>query len=229
MAAKIEQLQKDIDYHTADVVEIERQVAQATEIREQGAKDFAVVHADQTETQAILQKAIDRMSQVYKSLMQAPGADAIEFGATADTPGSAPAAFTKSGATEQNEGGNKVVGLLTKILNESKAELAKAEQAENDAIAQYEEFMRISTRDKKAEEEAIATKTERRVNAEATKLNADQDADALTKQLTELVEGVLKTQKSCSFLLKNFTERQAKRTDEIASLATAKQFLQGMS
>jgi len=153
----------------------------------------------------------------------------IEFGATDDTPGSAPAAFKKSGATEQNEGGNKVVTLLTTVMNDSKATLAAAEQSESDAIAQYEEFMRTANRDKSAASEAIATKTERKVNATAAKKNADDDVSMLQKKLTSLVEETLKTQESCAFLMKNFTERQQKRTEEVESLANAKQFLQGMN
>lgn len=229
LAAKIATLTKEIDEKQALVAELDNQVAEATSIREEGAKDFAQVHADQTTTQQILQKAIDRMSKVYKSLLEAPGADVIEFGATDDTPGSAPAAFKKSGATEQNEGGNKVVTLLTKVMNDSKATLAAAEQSESDAIAQYEEFMRTANRDKSAASEAIATKTERKVNATAAKKNADDDVSMLQKKLTSLVEETLKTQESCAFLMKNFTERQQKRTEEVESLANAKQFLQGMN
>lgn len=184
---------------------------------------------DHTETQAILQKAIERMGQVYKALLQKPGVDVVGFSATIDTPGSVPAAFTKSGETQQNEAGNEVVTLLTKVLDESKAESAKAEQAENDAIAQYNEFLRVSSRDKKAAEESIATKSERRLNAAAAKRDADGDHASLTKSLTSLVEETLETQKSCAFLMKNFTMRQQKRVDEIESLANAKQYLQGMN
>lgn len=229
LASKIEVLTKDIDESNAAVAELDQQVGQATAIREEGAKDFAVVQADQTETQAILQRAIDRMSKVYESLLEQPGADVVEFGATVDTPGSAPAAFKKGGQAVQNEGGNKVVNLLTTVLKDSQVELAKAEQAENDAIAQYEEFMRVSNRDKKALVEAIATKSERRVNAKQGKANADSDVSMLTKEVSVLVTDVMKTQKSCSFLIKNFSIRQHKRTEEIEALATAKQYLQGMN
>lgn len=229
LAAKIKMLTTEIEEHAAVKAEIEAQVAEATKIREEGAKSFSVEANDQKETQAILNKAIERMSQVYKGLLQQPGADVIEFGATSTTPGSAPAAFTKSGATQQNEGGNKVVGLLTTVLKDSEAALAKAEQAENDAIAQYEEFMRVSTRDSKAASEAIATKSQRRVNAEAGKENADKDAASLQTKLTSLIEEVLKTQDSCAFLINNFTLRQQKRIEEMESLKTAKQYLQGMN
>jgi hypothetical protein len=229
LAAKIAALAKEIEAKQTLVAEINADVAEATSIREAEAKEFATASADHKETQVILQKAIERMGQVYKSLLEQPGADVVEFGATADTPGSAPAAFKKSGGTVQNDGGNKVVTLLTKVLGESKAESTKSEQAESDAIAQYNEFMRISTRDKKAAEEAIAAKTERSVNAVAAKKDADSDADSLTKTLTGLVEETLDTQKNCAFLMKNFTVRQQKRVDEIESLATAKQYLKGMN
>jgi len=229
LEGKITMLTKDIEDKEAAIVELNKQVAQATAIREEGAKDFAVVQSDQTETQAILQRAIDRMSQVYKSLLEQPGADVVEYAATADTPGSAAAAFTKGGETVQNEGGNKVVNLLTRVLNDSRKELANAEQAENDAIAQYKEFMRVAERDLKALNEGVATKTERRVNAKQGKANADSDSDMHTKTVAELVGNVMKTQKSCGFLINNFTVRQQKRTEEIESLATAKQYLQGMN
>lgn len=229
MSAKIAALSKDIEDKQALIAELDADVAEATGIRKEASAEFATAAADHSETQAILQKAIERMGQVYKSLLEQPGADVVEFGATATTPGSAPAAFKKGGDTVQNEGGNKVVVLLTKVLDESKAESTQAEQAENDAIAQYNEFMRVSSRDKKAAEEAIAQKSQRRVNALAAKKNADADASSMEGKLTSLVEETLKTQKDCAFLMKNFTLRQQKRTDEIESLSNAKQYLQGMN
>lgn len=78
-------------------------------------------------------------------------------------------------------------------------------------------------------QEGIATKTERRVNAGATKANADSDASMLTNKVSGLVEGILKNQKSCSFLVNNFTLRQQKRVEEIEALAEAKAYLQGMN
>lgn len=229
LATKIALLTSEINEKSAAIAELDSQIAEATSIRDVGAKDYAVAHSDHLTTQTILQKAIERMSQVYKSLLQGPGADVVEFGATSDTPGSAPAQFTNSGATAQNTGGNKVITLLTDILNESEDAMAKDEQAETDAIAQYGEFMRVSNNDKKAASETIAAKSERKLNAANAKADADSDSASLQGKIASLVEETLKTQEGCAFLLNNYTSRQQKRTEEIESLSMAKQYLQGMN
>merc|ERR1719371_87906 len=80
----------------AAVVETKAQMKRRSETREAENLDYQTTVQDQRLTQMILQKAIDRMSQVYAMLMQRahqPGAPHTQTSATSTDPGNGPAKF----------------------------------------------------------------------------------------------------------------------------------------
>merc|ERR1719159_1831340 len=92
-------------------------------------------------TQAILDKALARMKQVYAFLQQQPGAAHTQTSGTHTDPGNGPARFTKY---EQNAGGNRVVAALEEVIADSKKTEDEAIAAEEDAQTAYENFMKES-------------------------------------------------------------------------------------
>merc|ERR1719352_1449285 len=113
----------------------------------------------------ILNKALDRMKQVYAFLQsKAPGAPHIQTSGTHTDPGNGPARFTKY---EQNAGGNRVVTALEEIIADSKKTEDEAIVAEEDAQTAYENFMKDSNK-------GITANTKAIVNMEAAKAKAKE-------------------------------------------------------
>merc|ERR1711959_244621 len=88
-----------------------------SETREAENGDYQATVSEQRITQMILQKAIDRMSQVYAMLQaRQPGAPHTQTSATKTDPGNGPAKFKKY---EENAGGKRVLKMLEEVMNDS--------------------------------------------------------------------------------------------------------------
>merc|ERR1719428_83752 len=209
--------------------------------REASNADFQQAVMDQRITQAILQKALDRMKQVYAlmqlrrrsgalALMQAytnleqPGAAHTQLSGNKTHPGNAPARFTKY---EKNAGGGKVVAMIEGIINDSKALEADAIAAEQDAQTAYENFMKESNDSITKLSEAIANLSSNKAKAEEDLSMAKSDLDSTNKELEGLHQTQTDLHGSCDYLLKNFEVRQAARQNELDGLAEAKAILSG--
>merc|ERR1719361_3257219 len=93
----------------------------------------------------ILQKAIDRMSQVYALMqMHQPGAPHTQTSATHTDPGNGPAKFKDNSA--KNSGGKRVLAMLEEVMQDSKKTEDEAINAEDSAQNAYENFMKDSNK-----------------------------------------------------------------------------------
>merc|ERR1719230_1332729 len=125
---QIETLTANLESTTQEIADTQTQMGRRSETREAENGDYQATVQEQRLTQMILQKAIDRMSQVYAMLMQRahqPGAPHTQTSATKTDPGNGPAKFKKY---EENAGGKRVLAMLDEVLQDSK-------NMENDAIA----------------------------------------------------------------------------------------------
>merc|ERR1719482_1180741 len=204
----------------------------ASEDREAANADYQQTVMDQRITQAILQKALDRMKQVYALLQKKaqlhhkqPGAPHIQTSATDTDPGSGPARFTKY---EKNAGGGKVVAMIEGIINDSKKLEAEAIAAEQDGQTSYENMMKDSNDSITKLSEAIANLSAAQGKAEEDLTGAKLDLDSVNKELQGLSDEATTLHEDCDFLLKNFELRQAGRQNEMDGLAEAKAILSGM-
>merc|ERR1719197_2013871 len=119
----IKTLGENIKSSKAAISESQTQMKRRSETREAENADYQTTVQDQRLTQMILQKAIDRMAQVY-ALLQQPGAPHTQTSGTATDPGNGPAKFKKM---EENSGGKKVLAMLEDVMKDSK-------NMENEAI-----------------------------------------------------------------------------------------------
>merc|ERR1719379_429876 len=91
---QIKQLTTDIDASKAAVKEMMNQMKRASETREAENAEFQTTVSDHRVMSMILNKALDRMKQVYALLQQQkPGAPHIQTSATHTDPGNGPAKF----------------------------------------------------------------------------------------------------------------------------------------
>jgi chromosome segregation ATPase len=224
LESTIKTLTADIESSTAAVAEMQEQMKRASETREAENADYHQTIEDQRMTQAILDKALARMKQVY-ALLQKPGAPHIQTSGTHTDPGNGPARFTKY---EQNAGGNRVVAAIEEIIADSRKTEDEAISAEEDAQTAYENFMKESNK-------GITQHTKAITNMSAAKAKAKEALSMAKSDLTQTVldlEGLYETlgdlHKACDYILDNFDARQAARAAEIEALNEAKAILSGM-
>merc|ERR1719454_1660881 len=97
----IKTLEENIQATTKAIAEAQTQMKRRSETREGENADYQTTVQDQRLTQIILQKAVERMSQVYAMLQtQQPGAPHVQTSATHTDPGNGPAKFKDN--AEQN-------------------------------------------------------------------------------------------------------------------------------
>merc|ERR1719265_1519863 len=214
----IETMAKDMETKTNEISDMQREMKRASEDRESENSDYQTAVSDQRITQMILDKALQRMKQVYAMLQakKGPGAPHIQTSATDTDPGNGPARFNKY---EKNTGGSKVVAMIEGIINDSKQLEAESIAAEQDSQQAYENFMKESN-------DSITKLTEQINNLKESKAKAEAELE-MTKtdyaQTNTELEGLHNEKndlhQSCDYLLNNFSVRQEARQAELDALA----------
>merc|ERR1719321_1672903 len=229
LTALIKTLTEEIADAKTDITNNQIQMKKASVQREAENKEFQVVAQDQQATRAILEKAVDRLSQFYrkqqmtgtvKSLAQTDSDDA----APGDAPPPPPGNF---GAQEKNPGGGGALAMIEDIIAESKKVEMEAFGCESDSQAAYEGFIKDANKSINANTKAIADKSEQKASAEEDLVSTDESLKATVQELLKLAEIAQTIHNSCDFLLKNFEERQSKRSQEIDALNQAKAIFSG--
>merc|ERR1719269_63011 len=120
------------------------QMKKASATRESENADFQVTVQDHHVMVIILNKALDRMKEVYAFLQTgAPGAPHIQTSGTHTDPGNGPAKFKKY---EANAGGGRVVAMLEEVLADTRKTEDQALVSEQDSQSAYENFMKDSNK-----------------------------------------------------------------------------------
>jgi len=224
--ATIDTLIKEIAAEHVLIEETELQMKKAGEDRELENHEFQVATADQRATQAILKKALARLTVFYKekkeaALLQSADKKAEAF-LQAEPGAAAPPPPAGHGEYKQNAGAGGVMQLIQNIVDEAATMEKDGIQSEADSQAGYESFIKDSNQSVSDGNRAIAAKTDTKAQTEAAKVQAEGDrAQALTDaENLNNYNGEL--HQSCDFLMKNFDLRQQARNDEVDGLAQAK-------
>jgi len=223
----IKTLGDNIEASTQAIAEAQTQMKRRSETREGENSDYQTTVQDQRLTQMILQKAIDRMSQVYALMqMHQPGAPHIQTSGTHTDPGNGPAKFKDNSA--KNSGGKRVIAMLDDVMKDSKTMEDEAIAAEESAQNAYENFMKDSNKMIISTTKMINDMTEAKSKAKADLIMAKTDFKQTMSELEGLNNEAGDLHKSCDYLLKNFDLRQQARAAEIDALNEAKNILSGM-
>lgn len=215
LTAEMETLTAEIAENNKEIAETEQEKLKASEQREQENAEFQTQVNEQRQTQVILQKAIDRLAQVYR-----------KEGFVQKENIGAPATPT-AGDYKQNAGASGVLVLLEKVVQESQDVETEAMSAEQSAQAAYEEFISNSNAAIEACQNTVAQKTERKGNSGEEKANTEEDLTSTNDVLAQLSDYNTNLHAKCDFLLKNFDIRSAARTDELEAMSKAKAILKG--
>merc|ERR1719160_1933990 len=190
----------------------------ANSMREAEFKEFQTTITDQRATQAILEKAVNRLKQFYDkkaALVQE------------DAPGEAlPPPPAQKTYAKQDGGG--AVAMIMDVMNESKELENQAIADETTAQAAYEGFMKDSNKLITANTASVDNKSEAKAKADAELALAKGDLKTTVTDILALDDMAKSLHDQCDFLLDHFTERQAKRSQEIDALNQAKAIFSGM-
>jgi len=228
LTKQIESTASNVAATTQEIADSQNQMGRRSETREAENGDYQATVQEQRLTQMILQKAIDRMAQVYAMLMQRahqPGAPHTQTSATNTDPGNGPAKFKKY---EENAGGKRILAMLDDVLQDSVTMENDAIASEEDSQAAYENFMKDSNKFIIKATQSISDLIEGKAQAESDLVMAKTDLKGTMTELFGLHEESGDLHKSCDFLLNNFELRQKARSAEMDALAEAKNILSGM-
>jgi len=227
LAQSIKTLTENIEASTQAIAESKVQMQRRTDTREKENFDYQTTVQDQRLTQMILQKAVDRMSQVYALLQsRKPGAPHIQTSATHTDPGNGPAKFQDNAA--KHAGGKRVLAMLEGVMADSKQTEDDAINAEDSAQNGYENFMKDSNKMIVSTTRMINDMTGAKAKARSDLTMAKTDFTQTMSELEGLNNEAGDLHKSCDYLLKNFDLRQQARAAEIDALNEAKNILSGM-
>merc|ERR1719161_2971691 len=170
---------------------------------------------DQRATKEIVKKALDRMAAFY-----AKKAAFVEEGALQTPPGQFKA-MKKSG------GGGPVMALLENVIEDAEDVEKDALEAENEAQAAYESFVKTTNKSiAEANEQLMNNKeqagkdTVKEVDDETDKRVTNNDIDGLESMANTLHDG-------CDYDIEHFDERVAARNEETEALKQSKAIFSG--
>merc|ERR1712125_91928 len=128
---------------------------------------------------------------------------------------------------KKNAAAGGVMGMIQQIINDAKAMEAEVIRSEEDAQKAYEEFVKDTNGSIDAKSKDIVNKSETKAKAEADRVEAKEDKEAVMLELEQLANYKAELHSSCDFVMKNFEIRQTARDEEIEALKQAKAILSG--
>lgn len=238
---------------TKGIEDLDKQVATATENRQEEHEDYTVTLAANTAAVELIGFAKNRMNKFYNpKLYKAPPKRelseeeriTLNMGGTL-APTAAPGgiagtgiSFAQKGApppppetwgaySKKSEESNGVITMMDMLIADLEKEITEMEFEEKDSQAEYEQFIEDSKAKRVQDSKSLADK-------ESNKAEAEDHLEKLGKQiLTKMkehmaVQDTLKqTHAECDWLLQNFDTRKEARTGEVDSLKKAKAVLSG--
>jgi len=218
LESNIADLTSELKALTDSTFETQVQMKKATANRASENKDFQETITDQRATQAILEKAVNRLKQFYDKK-----AAFVQEGAPGEALAPPPAQKTYA---KQNGGG--AVAMIMEVMQESKDLELQAIQDETTAQAAYEGFVKDSNKLITANTNSVANKSEAKAKADSELAIAKGDLKTTIADILALDDMAKSLHDQCDFLLDHFTERQSKRSQEIDALNQAKAIFSGM-
>merc|ERR1719160_195838 len=152
------------------------QMKRAGEDREKENKEFQMTVADQRATQKLLTAALN----ILKGFYSKKAAVLLQTEQPAGPP--PPPGFE---AYKKNAAAGGVMGMIQQIINDAKAMEAEVIRSEEDAQKAYEEFVKDTNGSIDAKSKDIVNKSETKAKAEADRVEAKEDKEAVMLELEQ--------------------------------------------
>jgi len=214
----IDSLGKEIEELKLAIAEMQVQMKRAGEDREKENKNFQMEIADQRATQKLLNAALGVLKGFYDkaALVQKKSNQPLE-------------GMPQFKPMEKNAAGGGVMGMISQVINESKALEAEAIRGEEQAQKAYETFVMDTNGSIEAKSKDIVSKAEEKGKNEGALVETKQEMDSTMGELEDLYNENADLHKSCDFILKNFEIRQTARDEEIEALKQSIAMFSGAS
>merc|ERR1719428_1556909 len=212
----VKKLTEEIASHNKEIAETETAILKASQVREGENAEFQTTVADQRATQDILNKALGKLKEFYKS----EKGGALVQKASQEPP-------VKFNSYKNNAGASPVIGMIEQIIEESKALESEAVEGETTAQASYEKFVAESNDSIKELSDNVAAKTKASAGAKEDLEQGKSDLAGTMEELESLALTEEDLHGECDWVLKNFEARQKARLDEMEAIGQAKAILSG--
>merc|ERR1719281_582729 len=175
----IDTLSKEIEGTKLEIAEMQVQMKRAGEDREKENKNFQMEIADQRATQKLLSAALGVLKGFYEkaALVQQKAKGA------SSQPAMPPVQFKP---LEKNAAGGGVIGMISNIINDSKAMEAEAIRGEEQAQKAYEEFVMDTNASIEQKSKDLINKGEEKGKTEQTLVESKQELEGAMGELEAL-------------------------------------------
>jgi hypothetical protein len=202
-----------------EVADTQLEIKKASQNREAENFDYQTTISEQKATQAILNKALQKLKDFYANPTAGMKLAGLQVG---QAPPEGFKEYKKSG------GASGVMMMIESIVEDS-VKLAKdAAKAEQEAQTGYEKFVKDSNDAIATLSKGITEKTSALADAKAELARTTADMKDTMSTLLELANMASELHSQCDFTLKQFDSRQAGFEKEMEALKEAKYILSGM-
>jgi chromosome segregation ATPase len=220
LTASVAALGEQMTELTKAISELDAAVAKATEERVAESEKNKITIKDAQGAQAAVAKALSVLNEFY-----AKAATATSFaqsGAKAE-----PEIFGDEPYKGMGAESGGVVGMIEVIQSDFARLEAETSAAEAEATKQYDEFIQDSKVDKVQKQADLDHATESKQNQESTLQEKKVDLEGTQKELDAALAYFEKLKPTCVGETESFEDRVKRRKEEIESLKTALQILNG--
>merc|ERR1719389_677012 len=232
MKDAISTVTSEIEDLKAGLVELDKDVAESTEMRKKEHEESLNEAAANGAAVELLGMAKNRMNKFYNpTLYKEPEKKAEEedffaqaAARRAGQPGPAPETF---GEYNKSEGSSSIINMMDQMIKETEMDMAEAKRNEEEAQKDYEQEMSDAATKRSDDSKLIVTKegekAEKTTELESLKENKRTKSgalDVLEAQITNL-------HKTCDFLIEQYAKIKEERTKEEEGLKSAKMVLAG--
>jgi len=219
LTASISSLSEQMAELTKAISELDAAVATATEERVAEKEKNTVTIKDAQGAQTAVAQALSVLNEFY-----AKAAEATSF---AQTFNSEPEIFGDEPYKGMGAESGGVVGMIEVIQSDFARLEAETSAAEAEAAKQYDEFMTDSKVDKVQKSSDLDHATESKQNQESSLQEKKVDLEGTQKELDAALAYYEKLKPTCVDSGESFEDRVKRRKEEIESLQTALQILNG--
>merc|ERR1719223_1328897 len=238
---------------TAGIKNLDKQVGEATENRQEEHEDYSANLAANTAAVELIGFAKNRMQKFYNPKMYkappkrelsederitlnmggtlaptaAPGGIAGTGIALAQKGAPPPPPETFGAYSKKSQESNGVMAMMDMLVADLDKEITEMEFEEKDAQAEYEKFTKEAAAKRVTDSKSITDKEGAKADAEATVEKETAERGNTMKELFATMEFLKSLHADCDWLLQNFDVRKEARAGEVDSLKKAKAVLSG--
>jgi len=226
---EIEAFKASMEEVRKEIAEIDMAVEEATIQRKKEKAEFTAVMSELTMSSDLLLKARQVLEKMYAPPAQKEEAFVQQSASFEDSLDNflSQAPETAGPAKKQGAAGMGVVGLLSTLIAEIKAQQAAEDKEEKLAQEEYDKYMEDTTKAKGAKRGDI-TNMETSVSRLEETLQDQKTVHGETQdEMDSVVQKEHALHAECDFLLENYDEIKKARTDEIESINNAVAILSG--